>query len=74
VTSIATDGTLEGPDLELYRQVLDLTSRPLIASGGVATAADLAALAGLGAEAAVVGKAFYEGTLTMDDALGAGAS
>lgn len=74
VTSIGADGTLEGPDLPLYRQVLDLTSRPLIASGGVATAADLEALAALGAEAAVVGKALYEGTLTLEDALAVGAS
>jgi phosphoribosylformimino-5-aminoimidazole carboxamide ribotide isomerase len=69
VTSIGSDGTLEGPDLPLYRQVLELTGRPLIASGGVATAADLEALAALGAEAAVVGKALYEGTLTLADAL-----
>jgi phosphoribosylformimino-5-aminoimidazole carboxamide ribotide isomerase len=74
VTSIGADGTLEGPDLPLYRQVLDLTSRPLIASGGVATAADLEALAALGAEAAVVGKALYEGTLTLEEVLAVGAS
>ena len=69
VTSIGSDGTLEGPDLALYRQVLDLTSRPLIASGGVARASDLTALAALGCEAVVVGKAFYEGTLTLQNAL-----
>ncbi len=69
VTSIGSDGTLEGPDLALYRQVLELTSKPFIASGGVATAADLPALAALGCEAVVVGKALYEGTLTLEDAL-----
>ncbi len=69
VTSIGSDGTLEGPDLPLYGQVLELTERPLIASGGVATVDDLEALAALGAEAAVVGKALYEGTLTLADAL-----
>jgi phosphoribosylformimino-5-aminoimidazole carboxamide ribotide isomerase len=69
VTSIGADGTLEGPDLPLYRQVLELTTRPLIASGGVTTAADLRALAELGAEAAVVGRALYEGTLSVEDAL-----
>jgi phosphoribosylformimino-5-aminoimidazole carboxamide ribotide isomerase len=69
VTSIGSDGTLEGPDLPLYGQVLELTDRPLIASGGVATADDLVALAELGAEAAVVGKALYEGRLTVEDAL-----
>jgi phosphoribosylformimino-5-aminoimidazole carboxamide ribotide isomerase len=69
VTSIGSDGTLEGPDLPLYGQVLELTDRPLIASGGVATTDDLVALAELGAEAAVVGKALYEGRLTVEDAL-----
>jgi len=69
VTSIGADGTLEGPDIPLYRQVLELTRRPLIASGGVARAADVEALAVLGVEAVVVGKALYEGTLTLEDAL-----
>jgi phosphoribosylformimino-5-aminoimidazole carboxamide ribotide isomerase len=69
VTSIGSDGTLDGPDLPLYRQVLELTERPVIASGGVATIADLQALAELGVEAAVVGKALYEGTLSLEDAV-----
>jgi phosphoribosylformimino-5-aminoimidazole carboxamide ribotide isomerase len=69
VTSIGSDGTLEGPDLPLYHQVQDLTDRPVIASGGVATVADLEALAELGVEAAVVGKALYEGTLSLEEAL-----
>jgi phosphoribosylformimino-5-aminoimidazole carboxamide ribotide isomerase len=69
VTSIGSDGTLEGPDITLYEQVLDLTSKPLIASGGVANAGDLTSLAEIGAEAVVVGKAFYEGTLTLEDAM-----
>jgi len=65
VTAIARDGTLEGPDLDLYRRVLALTERPVIASGGVRTAADVRALRDLSLEAAVVGKAMYEGTLRM---------
>jgi phosphoribosylformimino-5-aminoimidazole carboxamide ribonucleotide (ProFAR) isomerase len=69
ITSIWSDGALEGPDLTLYERVLKLTSRPVIASGGVTTVEDLRALAGLGIEAAVVGKALYEGTLSIDDAL-----
>jgi phosphoribosylformimino-5-aminoimidazole carboxamide ribotide isomerase len=69
VTSIGSDGTLEGPDLPLYRQVKELTARPVIASGGVATLADLQALGELGVEAAVVGKALYEGTLPLGEAL-----
>jgi phosphoribosylformimino-5-aminoimidazole carboxamide ribotide isomerase len=65
VTSIARDGTLEGPDLRLYKQVLGLTDRPVIASGGVRTADDIWALRDAGCEAAVTGKALYEKTLKL---------
>jgi phosphoribosylformimino-5-aminoimidazole carboxamide ribotide isomerase len=65
VTAIARDGTLEGPDLTLYRQVLKLTDRPVIASGGVRNADDVWALREVGCEAAVTGKALYEKTLKL---------
>jgi phosphoribosyl isomerase A len=65
VTAIARDGTLEGPDLTLYRQVLKLTDRPVIASGGVRNAADVWALRDVGCEATVAGKALYERTLKL---------
>ena len=65
VTSIARDGTLEGPDLRLYSQVLELTDRPVIASGGVRSADDVWALRDLGCEAVVTGKALYEKTLRL---------
>jgi phosphoribosylformimino-5-aminoimidazole carboxamide ribonucleotide (ProFAR) isomerase len=65
VTAIARDGTLEGPDLTLYRQVLKLTERPVIASGGVRNADDVWALRDVGCEAAVTGKALYEKTLKL---------
>ena len=65
VTAIARDGTLDGPDLTLYRQVLKLTDRPVIASGGVRNAEDVWALRDLGCEAAVTGKALYEKTLKL---------
>jgi phosphoribosyl isomerase A len=65
VTAIARDGTLDGPDLSLYRQVLKLTDRPVIASGGVRNAEDVWALRELGCEAAVTGKALYEKTLKL---------
>ena len=51
VTAIARDGTLDGPDLRLYKQVLALTDRPVIASGGVRTADDIWALRDAGCEA-----------------------
>ncbi len=65
VTAIARDGTLDGPDLTLYRQVLKLTDRPVIAAGGVRNAEDVWALRDVGCEAAVAGKALYEKTLKL---------
>jgi phosphoribosylformimino-5-aminoimidazole carboxamide ribotide isomerase len=65
VTSIARDGTMEGPDVELYERVLELTDRPVVASGGVRVADDVWRLRELGLEAAVVGKALYAGTLAI---------
>jgi phosphoribosylformimino-5-aminoimidazole carboxamide ribotide isomerase len=65
VTAIARDGTLDGPDLTLYRQVLTLTDRPVIASGGVRNADDVWALRDVGCEAVVTGKALYERTLKL---------
>lgn len=65
VTSIARDGTLGGPDLDLYRRVHGLTDRPVIASGGVRTAEDVRALGELELEAVVVGRAIYAGTLAL---------
>lgn len=67
VTSIRMDGTMDGPDLDLYRLVLGLTERPAIASGGVRVADDVRELRDLGLEAAVVGKALYSGTLRLEE-------
>jgi len=65
VTSIARDGTLDGPDLRLLSRVMKVTDRPVIASGGVRDAADIWALRDLGCEAAVAGKSLYEKTLKL---------
>lgn len=65
VTSVARDGTLAGPDLRLCARVLELTDRPMMASGGVRTADDVWALRDLGCEAVVTGKALYERTLKL---------
>ena len=67
VTSIARDGTMDGPDVELCERVLALTDRPVVASGGVRSADDVWMLRDLGIEAAVVGKALYAGTLRMPE-------
>lgn len=69
VTSVSRDGMLEGPDLSLYRRLGGLTSRPILASGGVRHASDLRALMGTGVEGAVVGRALHEGALSLAEAL-----
>ena len=69
VTAVDRDGTMAGPDMALYERLAGLTKRPILASGGVRTADDLRALAATGVEGVVVGKALYEGTLDLAEAL-----
>jgi len=72
VTDINRDGTLTGPNLDLLRHVCARTPRPVVASGGVSSLADLAAIATLvpeGVEGAIVGKALYAGAFTLEEAL-----
>lgn len=74
VTDVNRDGTLTGPNLDLLRDVCARTDRPVIASGGVATLDDLralAAIAPLGVEGAIVGKALYARAFTLPEALAA---
>jgi phosphoribosyl isomerase A len=72
VTDVTKDGTLRGPNLDLLRDVCARTDRPVVASGGVSSLADLRAIAGLtgaGVEGAIVGKALYAGAFTLEEAL-----
>ena len=72
VTDVHRDGTLTGPNLQLLRDVCAATDQPVVASGGVSSLADLAALATLvpiGVEGAIVGKALYAGAFTLEEAL-----
>jgi phosphoribosyl isomerase A len=74
VTDITRDGMLRGPNLDLLRQVCARTGRPVIASGGVSSLADLEAISALrplGVEGAIIGKALYAGAFTLKDALNA---
>lgn len=66
-TDIAKDGMLAGPSLALYTQIIDQTNINLIASGGVSNYADLIALKELGCSGAIVGKAIYEGRITLKE-------
>jgi phosphoribosylformimino-5-aminoimidazole carboxamide ribotide isomerase len=69
VTDIATDGMLAGPNVEFLRRMADRVSVPVIASGGIAGVDDVRAVAQLGVEAVIVGKALYEGRLSVGDAV-----
>ncbi len=72
VTDVNKDGMLQGPNLDLLRDVCAATDRPLVASGGITELADLEALLGLvedGVEGAIIGTALYEGRFTLEDAL-----
>jgi phosphoribosylformimino-5-aminoimidazole carboxamide ribotide isomerase/phosphoribosylanthranilate isomerase len=72
VTDIKRDGSLNGPNLELLQQVLSLTSKPVIASGGIAELSDLEAFLGLrsqGLAGAILGKALYVGRFSLEQAL-----
>jgi phosphoribosylformimino-5-aminoimidazole carboxamide ribotide isomerase len=76
VTEIGRDGTMTGPDLDQLAAVLDATTVPVIASGGVGHLGDLEALAELRAggrplAGAIVGRALYEGRFTLAEALAA---
>ena len=72
VTDIDRDGMLEGPNLELARRVGAVSGLPALVSGGVRSAADLAAARKIPqVGGAVVGKALYEGVLTLEGALAA---
>ena len=65
-TDISKDGMLSGPSLDLYREILEENEGlKLIASGGVATFGDLPKLLEVGCEGAIIGKAIYEGKISL---------
>ena len=66
-TDIAKDGMLQGPSLELYKEILEKTNVELIASGGVSNMQDLYDLQELGCNGAIVGKAIYEGNISLKE-------
>ena len=66
-TDIQKDGMLQGTSNELYSEIISKTGVKLIASGGVSSMDDLISLKQLGCDGAIVGKAFYEGRITLDE-------
>jgi phosphoribosylformimino-5-aminoimidazole carboxamide ribotide isomerase len=68
-TDIATDGMMSGPNVSAMVEMQSAVSVPIVASGGVTTRDDVARLAAAGLTGCIIGRALYEGTLTMVDAL-----
>jgi phosphoribosylformimino-5-aminoimidazole carboxamide ribotide isomerase len=66
-TAVERDGTLGGPDLDLLARVRDASGLPVLAAGGVRSESDLNALAALGLEGAVVGRALLEGAVSLPE-------
>jgi phosphoribosylformimino-5-aminoimidazole carboxamide ribotide isomerase/phosphoribosylanthranilate isomerase len=72
VTDVTKDGTLRGPNIDLLKQVMERTSKPVVASGGISSLqdiADLYSLVQLGLEGAILGKSLYAGRFTLEEAL-----
>lgn len=72
VTDVTKDGTLRGPNIELLKKVMQLTDKPVVASGGISSLQDihdLRELVPLGLEGAILGKALYAGRFTLTQAL-----
>jgi phosphoribosylformimino-5-aminoimidazole carboxamide ribotide isomerase len=66
-TDISKDGMLSGPSIELYKEIIYQTDVKLIASGGVSSMSDLVKLAEIGCYGAIIGKAIYEGNITLKE-------
>lgn len=68
-TDIATDGMMRGPNVKAMAEMQAAVDVPVIASGGVTTADDIARLAAVGVAGCIIGRALYEGTLTLAEAI-----
>jgi phosphoribosylformimino-5-aminoimidazole carboxamide ribotide isomerase len=68
-TDITKDGMMAGPNLERTRALAEMVRIPVIASGGVSAISDIKKLAGTGVEAVIIGRALYEGTLNLAEAI-----
>jgi phosphoribosylformimino-5-aminoimidazole carboxamide ribotide isomerase len=72
VTAIERDGLLGGPDLDLYRRLVGMELGSIIASAGIVSTSDIAAVRALGCTGAIIGRALYDGRLDLSSALATG--
>lgn len=68
-TDIAKDGMMEGPNFDIYRELMEKNSIDIIASGGVSTLEDVAKLSEMDMYGAIIGKALYIENIKLEDAL-----
>lgn len=68
-TDISKDGMLAGPNVERTKQLAEAVDLPIVAAGGVTTVEDVKTLKAAGVAGAIIGRALYEGTITLTDAL-----
>ena len=70
-TDILTDGTLKGPNFQALKEIAEISTNPVIASGGIGSIADLISLTDLeneGIKAIIVGRALYDGSIDLKEA------
>ena len=72
-TDIATDGMMAGPNVDAMAALQAAVEFPVVASGGVSSVQDVARLAAVPMAGCIIGRALYEGTLALPDALAAAA-
>jgi phosphoribosylformimino-5-aminoimidazole carboxamide ribotide isomerase len=70
-TDISKDGMLAGPNIERTQQLVQAVDLPIVAAGGVTTVDDIKTLNTINVAGAIIGRALYEGTITLTDALNA---
>jgi len=68
-TDITKDGMMAGPNFERTKELVDIVDIPVIASGGVSNVEAIKKLGGIGAEAVIIGRSLYEGTLKLSEAI-----
>lgn len=68
-TDISRDGTLQGTNMALYRELLRIPGLEITASGGIAAMAELAELQAMGCHAAILGKSIYTGAIDLAEAV-----
>ena len=70
-TDVATDGTMKGPNLRALERLLEAVATPVVASGGIASLEDVRRVAALGVEGMIIGKALFDGALSLAEAIAA---